>query len=517
MKVALCCIGRLENQYAVEYVEHYKKLGFNKIFIYDNNHDGEEHFEDVLQSFIDDGFVEVINYRNKETAQLSAYNDCYQKHSNEYDWIAFYDFDEFLILEKNENIVSFLSQDIFNKYQCILINWMIMDDNDIIYNDNKPLMERFTHPMDYDKHVAYSFPENNHIKSIVKGGIDNLSFNSTPHVPSANLLCCDAIGNGCDSSPFKKYDFRGAYLKHFFGKTIEEWVNYKMRRGASDRTYESSKKTYNIEKFFTINEKTEEKINFVKMCLTEKQNISIFICTHKYFEPIVTSDVYKIISTKKIDFNTKLSYKICDKVNLPLSDLFFSELYSCKYVYDNMELPKYIGFCHYRRYFNFLDNVPDIDEIFSQYDAVVTKPIIFNTSIKEHYKNFHNIEDIDIVEKIIDEKYKEYSDAFKSFSKGKIFIPYNMFIMKSEDFKKYCEFIFGVLNEYLSITGYDIFKRIVDNKDKYLKDFYPNNTIEYQYRIGGYIGERLTNVFILNNFKKLKTFPIVITEEKYKQ
>ena len=46
MKVALCCIGRLENQYAVEFVEHYKKLGFDKIFVYDNNHSDEEYFED---------------------------------------------------------------------------------------------------------------------------------------------------------------------------------------------------------------------------------------------------------------------------------------------------------------------------------------------------------------------------------------------------------------------------------------------------------------------------------------
>jgi len=81
--------------------------------------------------------------------------------------------------------------------------------------------------------------------------------------------------------------------------------------------------------------------------------------------------------------------------------------------------------------------------------------------------------------------------------------------------KKYCEFIFGVLNEYLSITGYDIFKRIVDNKDKYLKDFYPNNTIEYQYRIGGYLAERLTNVFIMTHFKKIKAYPVIVTEDKY--
>ena len=41
-KVAICAIGRLENKYAKEFVSHHLKLGFDKIIIYDNNHDGEE-------------------------------------------------------------------------------------------------------------------------------------------------------------------------------------------------------------------------------------------------------------------------------------------------------------------------------------------------------------------------------------------------------------------------------------------------------------------------------------------
>lgn len=168
MKVALCVIGRLENQYAIEYVEWYKKIGFDKIFIYDNNHDGEEHFEDVLQSYIDDGFVGVIDYRNKEAAQLSAYNDCYSKYGNEYDWIAFFDFDEFLTLVEDDDVHSFLSN--FNDFECVKINWMIYTDNDLVINDQRPLLERFTTPMEYDKHGTYNFPENNHVKSIVKGG-----------------------------------------------------------------------------------------------------------------------------------------------------------------------------------------------------------------------------------------------------------------------------------------------------------------------------------------------------------
>ena len=74
MKVALCAIGRLENNYIREWVEHYKMLGFNHIFLYDNNYDGEEHFEDVIGDYIDSGFVDVINYRNKQVCQIKAYD-----------------------------------------------------------------------------------------------------------------------------------------------------------------------------------------------------------------------------------------------------------------------------------------------------------------------------------------------------------------------------------------------------------------------------------------------------------
>ena len=64
-------------------------------------------------------------------------------------------------------------------------------------------------------------------------------------------------------------------------------------------------------------------------------------------------------------------------------------------------------------------------------------------------------------------------------------------------------------------VGVDIKKRIEDNKEKYLKDFSPNNTVEYQYRIGGYLAERLTNVFVEKHFKKIKTYGVKITEFKY--
>jgi hypothetical protein len=511
MKVALCCIGRLENRYAVEYVEYYKLLGFDKIFIYDNNHDGEEHFEDVLQPYIDDDFVTVINFRNKEAAQLSAYNDCYSKYGNEYDWIAFFDFDEFLTLVNDKNIKDYLSH--FNDFQGVKINWMIYTDNNLVTDDGRGVLERFTEPMDYDKIVTYEFPENNHVKSIIKGGITNLTWNATPHAV-LNIIYCNSVGNNADNSPFEPYTFETAYIKHFSTKTIDEFINGKYKKGLADRTNENYKKNIDrIGYFFKINKSTKEKKEYINDVLNN--NIDIFIGTQKTFTPQVSNEIYKIIvGNHEITNNSNLQLIQCKHDSI-LDDRFYSELYMLDYVSKNVELKDYVGFCHNRRYFSFLDEIPNMEEIFDKYDAIVAEPITYKITIKEQYEMFHNIEDLYVIGGIIADKYPSYSNVWHNFINGNILIPYNMFIMKREDFKEYINFIFSILDEYLNIIGTDINKRIYDNFEKYIKDFYPNNTVEYQYRIGGYISERLTNLFMMHKFKIMKTYPVIVTENKY--
>ena len=59
MKILLCAIGRKENKYARDWVEYHKNIGITKILILDNNHDGEEHFEDVIGDYIDSGFKSI--------------------------------------------------------------------------------------------------------------------------------------------------------------------------------------------------------------------------------------------------------------------------------------------------------------------------------------------------------------------------------------------------------------------------------------------------------------------------
>ena len=121
MKVALCCIGRQENRYIREFVEYYKNLGVDKIFLYDNNYDDEEHFEDVINDYIENGFVEITDFRNKSICQLEAYQDCYDRRSKEYDWICFFDIDEFLEFSDSNDIKTFLSDEKFTSFMEIVI------------------------------------------------------------------------------------------------------------------------------------------------------------------------------------------------------------------------------------------------------------------------------------------------------------------------------------------------------------------------------------------------------------
>ena len=78
IKVCLCTLGKNENKYIKEFVEYYKKYGVDKIILNDNNDINGERFEKVIGDYINQGFVEIKNWRGIEKAQFNIMNDCYQ-------------------------------------------------------------------------------------------------------------------------------------------------------------------------------------------------------------------------------------------------------------------------------------------------------------------------------------------------------------------------------------------------------------------------------------------------------
>lgn len=260
MKTAVIAIGRGENLYAREFVQHYKNLGFTNVIIVDNNYGDEERFDDVLQDYIDDGFVIIERgWRGRMKCQMQAYTYTYNKYKNDYDWIAYFDFDEFLILNNHSTIGEFLSE-FPNDAQVVLVNWLIMTDNNLVKYDPRPLMERFTQPMPIEKCVQYNFPDNCHVKSILRGGMDDISFTWNPHTTANKLRAYTASKVVTNNHPFQNIDYRSAYLMHFTTKTAEEYCD-KLRKGVPTDYHQDFLKVY-AGRFFKYNEMTEEKVRF---------------------------------------------------------------------------------------------------------------------------------------------------------------------------------------------------------------------------------------------------------------
>lgn len=256
-QVALCGIGRMENRYAREWVEYHLGKGFNRIIIYDNNRDGEERFEDVLQDYIGEGRVEIVDYRGRELAQIPAYNDCYRRYGNLYEWIAFLDFDEFLVTDRP--LHEFLSE--FRDAECLLVNWRVMTDSGLVRYDGRPLRERFTTPLADDVLMRGKHRYNDHVKSIVRGGLrrEEVFGGQMPHVPKGPIRCCTAAHRFVDGKPFQTCDHSRARIDHYTTKTIEEWLQVKYRRGFPISITQQWRDEWAIPQFFEINERTDEK------------------------------------------------------------------------------------------------------------------------------------------------------------------------------------------------------------------------------------------------------------------
>jgi hypothetical protein len=264
IKVCICAIGKNENLYIKEFVNHYKKLGYNSIFLYDNNDIGEERFEDVIQSEINDGFVVLINYRGykgkEQNPQFDAYKDCYEKNNNNYNWLSFFDIDEYLQFNPiNLKIQDFLKQKKFHLCQIIKINWLYYINNNSLYYEKKPLEERLDIPL-------FNISVNGHIKSTVRGKlVHNYWYKAqNPHTSINNFTTCSSSGKIIDpSSPYNyPYEHQFAYLKHYQMKSFEEYC-MKIRRGRPIPGYKKyrEKAIYNLLK---SNENNKQKLDIIK-------------------------------------------------------------------------------------------------------------------------------------------------------------------------------------------------------------------------------------------------------------
>lgn len=225
-----------------------------------------------------------------------------------------------------------------------------------------------------------------------------------------------------------------------------------------------------------------------------KEKLTMYVVMHKDVDlsKFKLSNCYKrlMVGKPKTDIDNMLFDSEGD--NISEKNKNYCELTGLYWIWKHSK-SKYVGLCHYRRFF--INNYTfkklkekEILETLDYYDIILPQRTKLDRTVYERYRYGHCISDMDECKKVIKKLYPEYLKDFDKVMQDNKYYACNMFIMKKKKLDEYCEWLFNILFEVekrIDITGRD----------------------DYQKRVFGFLSERLFSVWIEHqNFKIHENF-----------
>jgi glycosyltransferase involved in cell wall biosynthesis len=161
MTVCLVAIAKNEARFLVEWLAHYLSLGVDHIFVFDN--DSTDETAAILEVAARSRGVTRVAWpsREGESPQITAYNYAVRRHAARFEWVCFFDCDEFLVLKEDADIHAFLRR--FDpSVGAVAINWLTFGSGGKRTNDYELVTETFR------TGAAAGAGNNKHIKTIAR-------------------------------------------------------------------------------------------------------------------------------------------------------------------------------------------------------------------------------------------------------------------------------------------------------------------------------------------------------------
>ena len=260
--IVLVGIAKYENDYIEEWVDYHFKIGFDKIYLFDDGDGDVPYLSDLdcLRKYILNEKLFIERCGDIDAPQLKMYNKFYKK--NNFFWAFFLDIDEFFTMtNKWQTVRQYITKDCFQDADLVVFNWLLYGDNNQIYYEKSPVIERFPEPQE----AAFENPNPMIVKCAVRKSDIPFSF---PNPHSADFRPREFVvknASGQKLSMTDEYDpciatapidYKYAYIRHYFTKSMEEFLTKKLRRTSPCRVGDVSRK---VSAYWIANKKTPEK------------------------------------------------------------------------------------------------------------------------------------------------------------------------------------------------------------------------------------------------------------------
>lgn len=122
-KFTIVACARWESPYIIEWINYYRKIGFDRIFLYCNDDNPTELYEKLLPFTQGNNPFVTFRFYPDQGQQLRMYAHFLQNDRENTDWISFFDVDEYLRLPHGMQIDEFVDR-FDSSVDCIMFNWV---------------------------------------------------------------------------------------------------------------------------------------------------------------------------------------------------------------------------------------------------------------------------------------------------------------------------------------------------------------------------------------------------------
>ncbi len=269
--ISVCAIFKNETLSLKEWIEYHLLVGVDHFYLYNNF--STDNYEQVLEPYIKDGIIDLIEWQVVPPSQLQAYEHCFTNFRDETQWIAFIDLDEFICPINKTSLSEWLKD--FEGFHALIIYWKIFGTNGLIEHDPKRLIiEQYT--ASWEKYYDLGktiFNTNFYIYRFQNKDLHTFSAKITfwginIPIPPVNEFKkfiryhSNRIGYHRNSNNFT------IQLNHYWSKSYIEFAR-KIERGRADTTADKHKDIRSLKAFLWFENKTKTTDNKIQRFLIQ--------------------------------------------------------------------------------------------------------------------------------------------------------------------------------------------------------------------------------------------------------